>query len=125
LNSRFELTVKAIQIKQTYSGILAGEPTLEDNMRVYDRIPCPSDWFTARCVMKDSVFKLTEPFRKFIVWIWFESDKTVKKRNSKFDYSELTVIYTVDSIQDFSIQNLIDRGFEKFQWEKYAEDIII
>lgn len=123
LNSGHELTIKGIQIKATYNEILVGEPSLEDNVRIYNRLDVPSDWYLKKCVFSKKSFNLDKKrFEPFTLWVWVESNKSVNDPKKKFDGSELVIIGTVDSMIDFSVKKLVEDVIKDFDWEKYAKN---
>lgn len=123
LNSGHELTIKGIQIKATYDEILVGEPSLEDNVRIYNRLDVPSDWYLRKCVFSKKSFNLDKKrFEPYTLWVWVESNKSVNDPKKKFDGSELVIIGTVDSMIDFSVKELVEDVIKDFDWEKYASN---
>ena len=123
LNSGHELTIKGIQIKATYHEILVGEPSLEDNVRIYNRLDVPSDWYLRKCVFSKKSFNLDKKrFEPFTLWVWVESNKSVNDPKKKFDGSELVIIGTVDSMIDFSVKKLVEDVIKDFDWDKYASN---
>jgi hypothetical protein len=124
LNGGHELTIRGIQIETTYAEILAGEPTLEDNIRIYDSLDVPSNWYTRKCVFSMKSFDLDKKkFLPYTVYVWLESHKSVNDPKKKFDGSELVIIGTIDSINNFCVQELIKDVLKDFDWEKYAINI--
>lgn len=120
LKSGYELTVKAIQIKETYPDILVGKYLFVDNYKIYENLSCPKDWGVAKCILRMDDFILLKPFRPYTVWIWLQADKPVNDKKGKFDYSELAIIYTTDSISDISIYKICNDVLKDFDWEEYA-----
>ena len=121
LKSGHELTIKGIQIKETYGEILVGEPELEDNIRIYDRLDVPANWYVRKCVFSTKSFDLDKmKFLPFTVFIWLESHKSVNDPDDVFDGSELVIIGTIKSIINFSVSELIEEVIKDFDWEKYA-----
>jgi hypothetical protein len=49
----------------------------------------------------------------------------VNDPKKKFDGSELVIIGTIDSINNFSVSELIEDVLKDFDWEKYAMNIKI
>jgi hypothetical protein len=123
LKSGHELTINGIQIKKTYNEILVGEPSLEDNVRIYNRLDVPSDWYLRKCVFSKKSFDLDKKrFEPYTLWVWVESNKSVNDPKNKFDGSELVIIGTVDSMIDFSVKELVENVIKDFDWEKYASN---
>lgn len=124
LKNGHELTIKGIQIKETYGEILVGEPELEDNIRIYDRIDVPENWNVRKCVFSMKSFDLDEKyFLPYTVYVWVASHKSVNDPKKKFDGSELVIIGTIDSINNFTVRDLIEDVLKDFDWEKYAFNI--
>lgn len=116
-----ELIIKGIQIMETYGKILVGEPTLEDNIRIYDRLDVPANWYVRKCVFSTKSFDLDKKkFLPYTLYIWLESHKSVNDPENEFDGSELVIIGTVKSIINFSVSELIEEVVKDFDWEKYA-----
>lgn len=126
LNGGHELTIRGIQIETTYAEILAGEPTLEDNIRIYDSLDVPSNWNARKCVFSMKSFNLDKKkFLPYTVYVWLESHKSVNDGLNKFDMSELVIIGTIDNINNFCVKELIEDVIKDFDWEKYAMNINI
>jgi hypothetical protein len=126
LNSGHELTIRGIQIINTYDEILVGEPTLEDNVRIYDRLDVPANWYVRKCVFSMKSFDLDKKkFLPYTVHVWLESHKSVNDPKNQFDGSELVIIGTIDSINNFCVKELIEDVLKDFDWEKYALNIKI
>ena len=121
INGGHELIIKGIQIMETYGEILIGEPELEDNIRIYDRLDVPANWHVRKCVYSTKSFDLDKKkFLPYTVYVWLESHKSVNDPNKKYDGSELVIIGTVKSIINFSVSELIEDVLTDFHWEKYA-----
>ena len=121
LKSGHELTIRGIQILQTYSEILVGEPELEDNIRIYANLDVPANWYVRKCVFSMKSFDLDKKkFLPYTVYVWLESHKSVNDPKNQFDGSELVVIGTIDSINNFCVKELIEDVLKDFDWEKYA-----
>lgn len=126
LKSGHELTIRGLQIETTYAEILAGEATLEDNIRIYDGLDVPANWYARKCVFSMKSFDLDKKkFLPYTVYVWLESHKSVNDPKNQFDMSELVVIGTIENIINFSVQELIEDVIKDFDWEKYAFNINI
>lgn len=121
-----ELIIKGLQIMETYGEILVGEPELEDNIRIYDRLDVPANWYVRKCVFSSKSFDLDKKkFLPYTVYVWLSSHKSVNDPKKKFDGSELVIIGTVKSLINFSVSELIEEVLVDFDWEKYAINIKI
>ena len=121
INGGHELSIKGIQISETYGEFLAGEPQLEDNIRIYARLDVPANWFVRKCVYSMKSFDLDKKyFLPYTLHVWVSSHKSVNDPKKKFDGSELVIIGTIDSINNFCVQELIEDVLKDFDWEKYA-----
>ena len=126
LNSGHELTIRGVQIINTYDEILVGAPTLEDNVRIYDRLDVPANWYVRKCVYSVKSFNLEiKKFLPYTVYVWLESHKSVNDPKKKFDGSELVIIGTIESINNFCVKELIEDVLKDFDWEKFAMNINI
>lgn len=126
LKNGHKLTIRGIQILHTYDEILVGEPTLEDNTRIYDRLDVPANWYVRKCVYSVKSFNLEiKKFLPYTVYVWLESHKSVLDPKNQFDMSELVIIGTIDSINNFCVKELIDDVLKDFDWDKYAMNIKI
>ena len=126
INGGHELIIKGIQIMETYGEILVGEPELEDNIRIYDRLDVPANWYVRKCVYSMKSFDLDKKkFLPYTVYVWVSSHKSVNDPKNKYDGSELVIIGTVKSIVNFSISELIEDVLVDFDWEKYANNFKI
>lgn len=123
LKSGYELTVKGIQIKETYPDILVGKYLFVDNYKIYENLSCPKDWGVAKCILRMDDFILLKPFKPYTVWVWLQADKPVNDKKGKFDYSELALIFTVDSIFDFSVEKNVKDVLKEINWEEYAVNL--
>lgn len=123
LESGFEITVTAIQIRETYLDVLVGEPFVEDNFKIFEKLSCPKDWGVSKCVRRMDDFNFLKTYKPYIVWVWLQADKPVNYQKGKFDYSELALIFTVDSIFDFSVEKNVKDVLKDFDWEEYAVNL--
>lgn len=123
LKSGHELTINGIQIQKTYNEILVGEPSLEDNVRIYNSLDVPVNWYVRKCVFSKKSFDLDKKkFEPYTVYVWVESHKSVNDPKNKFDGSELVIIGTIESMINFSVQELVKDVIKDFDWEKYANN---
>lgn len=126
LNSGHDLTIKGIQIKATYNEILVGEPSLEDNVRIYNSLDVPSNWYVRKCVFSKKSFDLDKKkFEPYTIFVWVESQKSVNDPKIEFDGSELVIIGTIKDLHSFSVEMLIEDAILDFDWEKYAINVKI
>lgn len=124
LKSGHELTINGIQIKKTYDEILVGEPSLEDNVRIYNSLDVPSNWYVRKCVFSKKSFDLDKKkFEPYTIYVWVESHKSVNDQKKEFDGSELVIIGTIKDMIIFSVEMLIEDVLIDFEWEKYAFNI--
>lgn len=116
-----EVEVIAIDIRRTYGEILAGSPTFEDSLHVYENLKAPEHWGKRKTVMNQESFYLDlKHFKKYTVFLWLSSGKSIDDPFKKFDGSELVVVWAIDDLFSFSINSLIEEGIEGFDWESYA-----
>ena len=126
LNSGHELTINGIQIQKTYNEMLVGEPSLEENVKIYNSLDVPVNWFVRKCVFSKKSFDLDKKkFLPYTVYVWLESHKSVNDPKNQFDMSELVVIGTIEGINNFCVKELIEDVIKDFEWEKYAMNINI
>ena len=126
LKSGHELTINGIQIQKTYNEILVGEPSLEDNVRIYNNLDVPVNWYVRKCVFSKKSFDLDKKkFEPYILFVWVESHKSVNDQKNQFDGSELVIIGTIKDLHSFSVEMLIDDVILDFDWEKYAINVKI
>ena len=124
LKSGHELTINGIQIQKTYNEILVGEPSLEDNVRIYNSLDVPSNWYVRKCVFSKKSFDLDKKkFEPYTIYVWVESHKSVNDQKKEFDGSELVIIGTIKDMIIFSVEMLIEDVLIDFEWEKYAFNI--
>lgn len=123
LKSGHELTINGIQIQKTYNEILVGEPSLEDNVRIYNSLDVPVNWYVRKCVFSKKNFDLEKKrYEPYTLYVWVESNKSVNDPTNEFDGSELVIIGTVDSMIDFSVKELVEEIIKDFEWDKYASN---
>ena len=116
-----EVEVIAIDIRRTYGEILAGSPSFVDNFHVYENLKAPEHWGKRKTVMNQESFNLDlKHFKKYTVYLWLSSNKSIDDPFKKFDGSELVVVWAIDDLFSFSINSLIEEGIEGFDWESYA-----
>ncbi|POS01836.1 hypothetical protein Q361_10726 [Flavobacterium croceum DSM 17960] len=121
LDCGHEVEVIAIDISRTYGEILAGSPSFEDNVYVYENLKAPERWGKRKTVMNQESFNLDlKHFKKYTVYLWLSSSKSIDDPFQKFDGSELVVVWALDDLFSFSINSLIDEGIKEFNWETYA-----
>ena len=126
LNSGHELTINGIQIKKTYDEILVGEPSLEDNVRIYNSLDVPVNWYVRKCVFSKKRFDLDKKkFEPYTIFVWVKSHKSVNDPKKNYDGSELVIIGTIESMNNFSVQELIKDVLIDFDWDEYAINILI
>jgi hypothetical protein len=126
LKSGHELTINGIQIQKTYNEILVGEPSLEDNVRIYNSLDVPSNWYVRKCVFSKKSFDLDKKkFEPYTIFVWVESQKSVNDPKIEFDGSELVIIGTIKDLHSFSVEMLIEDAILDFDWEKYAINVKI
>ena len=116
-----DVEVIAIDISRTYGEILVGSPSFEDNFYVYENLKTPEHWGKRKTVMNQESFNLDlKHFKKYTVYLWLSSSKSIDDPFQKFDGSELVVVWAIDDLFSFSINSLIEEGIEGFDWEIYA-----
>lgn len=116
-----KVEVIAIDIRRTYGEILVGSPCFEDNFHVYENLKAPEHWGKRKTVMNQESFNLDlKHFKKYTVYLWLSSNKSIDDPFKKFDGSELVVVWAIDDLFSFSINSLIEEGIEGFDWESYA-----
>lgn len=124
LDCGHEVEVIAIDIRRTYGEILAGSPSFEDNVYVYENLKAPEHWGKRKTVMNQESFNLDlKYFKKYTVYLWLSSSKSIDDPFKKFDGSELVVVWAIDDLFSFSINKLIEEGIRGFNWEKYAVNL--
>lgn len=123
LDCGHEVEVIAIDISRTYGEILAGSPSFEDNVYVYENLKAPEHWGKRKTVMNQESFNLDlKHFKKYTVYIWLSSSKSIDDPFQKFDGSEVVIVWTIDDLFSFSINSLIQEGILSFDWENCAEN---
>lgn len=122
LESGLELQIRAIQIVQTYKDdFLLGEPNEIDNIQVYKGIKCPQNWSTTTCIINKHDFNINQAkFDPYTVAVWLQSNETVNDPSGEFDYSEVVLIFTIESIIDFNVQKQLQSKLRNFNWKNYA-----
>lgn len=123
LDCGHEVEVIAIDISRTYGEILVGSPSFEDNFYVYENLKAPVHWGKRKTVMNQESFNLDlKHFKKYTVYLWLSSSKSIDDPFQKFDGSEVVIVWTIDDLFSFSINSLIQEGIRRFDWENYAEN---
>lgn len=121
LDCGHEVEVIAIDIRRTYGEILVGSPCFEDNFHVYENLKAPEHWGKRKTVMNQESFNLDlKHFKKYTVYLWLSSSKSIDDPFNKFDGSEVVIVWTIDDLFSFSINSLIEEGIKKFEWENVA-----
>jgi hypothetical protein len=122
LESGFEIQIRAIQIVETYKEeFILGEPDEYDNIRVYNGINCPKNWRLNQCVLYKHDFNLKQSkFSPYTVAVWLRSNESVNDPIGEFDFSEVALIFTIDSIIDFNVQKQLQMKLRNFNWQSYA-----
>jgi hypothetical protein len=117
-----ELQIRAIEIVETYKEeFLVGEPDLLDNIRVYNGINCPDNWRVERCVIRQADFNVNQPkYDPYTVAVWLRSNQSVNDPNGQYDFSELVLVFTIESIIDFSVQHALQSKLKNFNWQDFA-----
>jgi hypothetical protein len=122
LENGLKLQIRAIQIVETYKEeFILGEPDTLDNIRVYNGINCPKNWRTTACVFNKRDFNINQPlFDPYTVAIWLRSNESVNDPIGEYDYSELVLVFTIESVIDFSVQQVIQSKMKNFNWQDFA-----
>lgn len=117
------IEVIAINIKRTYGEIIESSPNYMDNEYVRDKLDFPIEWGVRKAIYADKHFHYNkEAYRPYIVCMWFSSHKSVNDPNKEYDGSEVVVMWTINDIINFSVENLMSIGLKEFDWEKYAKN---
>lgn len=123
LDCGHEVEVIAIDVRRTYGELLIGSPNFEDNFYVYESLKAPEEWGKRKTVMNMESFNLSlKHFKKYTIYLWLSSKKSIDDPEHKFDGSEVVVVWTIDDLFSFSINSLIEEGIKEFDWEGYAEN---
>lgn len=121
LDCGHEVEVIAIDISRTYGEFLAGEPRFEDNIYVYENLKAPNHWGIRKTVKNTESFDLDlKHFKKYTIYLWLSSDKSVNDLQNMFDGSEVVIVWTIDDLFSFSVYSLIEDGLKGFDWENHA-----
>jgi hypothetical protein len=123
LKSGLDLNIRGIQILCTYDEIIVGEPTVENNIKIFNRLDVPSHWSVRKCVVSVQSFDVNKKkILPYTIYVWLDSNKIVDEHKHHFDGSELVLIST---IKNFCVKELIEDVLKDFDWEKYAMNIKI
>jgi hypothetical protein len=126
LDCGHEVEVIAIDISRTYGEFLVGEPRFEDNIYVYENLKAPIHWGIRKTVKNTESFDLDlKHFKKYTIYLWLASNKSVNDPLKKFDGSEVVIVWAIDDLFSFSINSIIEEGIKKFDWESYAVNTAI
>ena len=121
LDCGHEVEVIAIDISRTYGEFLVGEPRFEDNIYVYENLKAPNHWGIRKTVKNTESFDLNlKHFKKYTIYLWLSSDKSVNDLQNMFDGSEVVIVWTIDDLFSFSVNSLIEDGLKGFDWENHA-----
>lgn len=121
LDCGHDVEVIAIDVSRTYGEILVGSPSFEDNIYVNENLIAPEHWGKRKTVMNQGSFDLDlKQYKKYTVYLWLSSHKSVNDPKQKFDGSELVIVWTFDDLFSFSINSIIEEGIKKFDWESHA-----
>ena len=126
LDCGHEVEVIGVYISRTYGEILVGASSFEDNFHAFENLKAPEGWGERKTVMNQGSFSLDlKQYKKYIVYLWLSSNKSVNDSFQKFDGSELVVVWAIDNLFSFSINSLIEEGIQGFDWETYAKNFNI
>jgi hypothetical protein len=127
LDDGYEIEVIALDVRRTYGEFLFGSPNKEDNIQMFKNLKVPEHWGKRKLVYINKSFELGfDGFKKYIVYVWFSSNKSINDPERKFDGSEVVMVMNIDDISNFSISVLIEnKGLKKFDWGKNAENVFI
>jgi hypothetical protein len=115
--------IEEIQISQTYGEVIGGD-NIDSNIYLYDKLSAPKSWGERKTVFNKKDFDLNEEWQFYTVNVWLTSE-AINDSKDIFDGSEVVVLFTVDSILDKTIKELILENLVDFDYKSKAENFIV
>lgn len=119
LNCGVSVTVEALSLKRTYSGILEGKPHEIINRRIFQNADYPSEWGKRKVLkLSPSEEDFHAELKPFMFSVWLDSLGFV---DSKYDGADLVVIWFEDAPNDKSLESCIADAVADLDWNKHAK----
>ncbi len=115
--------IEEIQISQTYGEVIGGN-NIDSNIYLYDKLSAPKSWGERKTVFNKKDFDLNQEWQFYTVNVWLTGE-AINDSKGIFDGSEVVVLFTVDSILDKTIKELILENLVDFDYKSKAENYII
>ncbi|MFZ4435943.1 MAG: hypothetical protein ACOYOR_05505 [Flavobacterium psychrophilum] len=115
--------IEEIQISQTYGEVIGGN-NIDSNIYLYDKLSAPKSWGQRKTVFNKKDFDLNQEWQFYAVNVWLTSE-AINDSKGIFNGSEVVVLFTVDSILDKTIKELILENLVDFDYKSKAENFII
>ncbi len=115
--------IEEIQISQTYGEVIGGN-NIDSNIYLYDKLSAPKSWGERKTVFNKKDFDLNQEWQFYTVNVWLTGE-AINDSKGIFDMSEVVVLFTVDSILDKTIKELILENLVDFDYKSKAENFII
>jgi hypothetical protein len=115
--------IEEIQISQTYGEVIGGD-NIESNIYLYDKLSAPKSWGQRKTVFNKKDFDLNQEWQFYTVNVWLTGE-AINDSKGVFDGSEVVVLFTVDSIMDKTIKEIILENLLDFDYKSKAENYII
>lgn len=124
LDSGEKVEIHSFSFSRTYAGLLFGRIDDEEyNNEVFDRASYPKNWGIRKTLkIKPSCERFQKGFKEYCFSVWLTSSIPI---NSKYDGSELVVIWFDDIAPGESIKEIVQNGVRSIDWNENARDFEI
>lgn len=121
LDSGGKVEIHAFSFSRTYAGLLFGGIDDEEyNNEIFDRATYPKNWGPRKTIkIKPTDEEFQKGFKEYCFSVWLTSSVPI---NSKFDGSELVVIWFNDIALGASIKEIVQNGVRSINWGENARD---
>ncbi|MBE0676858.1 MAG: hypothetical protein IH591_19540 [Bacteroidales bacterium] len=124
LDSGEKVELHSFYFSRTYAELLFGRIDDEEyNNEVFDRASHPKNWGIRKTLkIKPTCEEFQKGFKEYCFSVWLTSSVPI---NSKYDGSELVVIWFDDIAPSASIKEIVQDGIRSINWEENAQDFEI
>lgn len=121
LDSGKEVRVEKFSFSKTYGDMLEGRTDDEyNNKEIFKGASCKINWGTRKTlIINPSDEEFEEGLKPFCFSVWLDSIIPI---DSKYDGSELVVIWLDDIPKGATLEEIIRNGVKLVDWEANAQD---
>jgi len=116
-----KVEIHSFAFDRTYAGLLIGRIDDEElNIEMFDGASYPKNWGVRKTLKIKPTFKeFHQGFKEYCFSVWLTSSVPI---DSKYDGSELVVIWFSDIAPGTSIKEIVQNGVRSINWKENAHD---